>query len=196
MRSLGLYKISLLAALMTTTACGIINQKSTFSGKITESKLINKKEQIQMNFSPWITGHNQIKISLREGEHASKNDVTVHNHHGHQIHYKSFHKNGNDIYLDFKDHLYLQDNFKVTVKGEQKFAIYTNKALDNLFHYTGDLGPTYDGENLSITIWSPTATAIEVLFFKPDDKEKVLLKKNMTLFGARVQFTSWVLKKA
>lgn len=129
----------------------------------------------------WITENNKLKVILRNDAKVEIQDLHLANHLKRPVKIKSFHQEGNKLFIETLDDLDFTRpwNYVVSINWKDVYAYFSREVLDKYFYSNLPLGPEIINGNLILTIWSPPATNITVYFYDDTNHKRLLLKKDM-----------------
>lgn len=115
----------------------------------------------------WIQGPKLMKVLI--DPHVHHEDLQVLDHEGNKIPHQK-RRESEIVYLDFSTKLDFSKNFQITLHSESVFAIYTMEMLNSQFFSEEELGASFEGENVLLSLWSPTAIEMNFLLYDKDGK--------------------------
>jgi pullulanase len=116
----------------------------------------------------WIDDFNTIRILVDSNIHPD--DIKILDHHGEFLSLDGLIKDKNQVLATFDNNLNLSKNFQIIYHNEKVWAYPSQKLLNSSFVTTKELGARIVEHNLSLRLWSPTATEVSLILYGKDAK--------------------------
>ncbi len=127
-----------------------------------------------------IENDKQINVNVKAWHGISKSEIHLSDHKGHTLDIQTTIKD-DLVTIVPKEKLDYANNYRVVVRDSAVYARYSDKLLNSIFYYKGkDLGVTYTKNKVTLKVWSPTATKVEVHLYNKNNHHKEIGSKTLT----------------
>ncbi len=148
-----------------------------------ENQTHDSKKRGQFNFRfVWINNPHELEIVLDiNGDPEIKKEfIHLTDEKGRHIAISHIEQKGDRVFAYTNEALDLHKSHIASINFTNKYAYFSRGALDTYFDYQGPLGAVFHSpQEAELFIWSPPASKVEVLFFSPQDQERILDIKEM-----------------
>jgi pullulanase len=118
--------------------------------------------------SAWLEDLKTIRVTV--APHIHLNEIKILDHDGEPLTSFEIKRDKDQLYFQFSKNLNFSKNYQVIFRNEKTWAFPSLSLLNTNFVTNEILGARINNNEILLSLWSPTATNINVLFYEKDAK--------------------------